>query len=66
MIQGPEAINPKRQCTTGVNMESPGTSQQQDSYNIRVSVCLFDVNVIIIRIMFKIVVRNVGHNIQSG
>ena len=41
MLQGPESSNPKRQCTTGVNMDNPGTSQQQQqsSYNIRVSIC---------------------------
>jgi hypothetical protein len=48
MLQGPESCNPKRQCTTGVNMDSPGTSQQQqDSYNMRVSslsfgICIFE------------------------
>ena len=41
MLQGPESSNPKRQCTTGVSMDNAGTSQQQqNSYNIRVSICL--------------------------
>ncbi|CAB3989399.1 heat shock factor 1 isoform X3 [Paramuricea clavata] len=34
MLTGPESGNPKRQCTTGVNMDNPGASQQ-DSYNMR-------------------------------
>ena len=43
MLQGPEHINPKRPCPSGVNMDNPGTSQQQqqDSYNMRVNVGYF-------------------------
>ncbi|XP_046842486.1 heat shock factor protein 1-like isoform X2 [Xenia sp. Carnegie-2017] len=35
MIQGPESLNAKRPCSSGVNMDNPGPSQQQSSYSMR-------------------------------